>query len=546
MLPALSKWLRMEMSVCIEQVAMFSIAEASVTATTTGTNTASNLTINSLLFTGAYALNSTPAKTLQINSGAILDAGFGATIGSGFTKLDLDNSEGVVTVTGGALTISTPIDVTQGGTHTASGALTKSGAGTLLLTATNLYTGPTTINQGTLQIGNGTTGSLAAIAGAVTINPQGALVIDLPTGKTFGQDIVANGVLTITNPGSETLSGSISGSSGITQSTPNTTLTLSGANSYTGATLVSSGTLSLTGALNGSNVTVNGASAVLNEGDAAVIGGSGSSFTLANGSATLSGANTYGGATTIYSGTLTVNGANGSIASSSAYTINGGTLSLNYTLNGGNPELNSAANVSLSLGGMFSMTTTTTDNPTELINAIAITNGNSVISLGSPASNVTTLTVEAEAYSFTRSNFATALVRGANLNQSSTTDYTQIILGDGGTSLGLVGTNTLNDGGTADNTQALEIVPYLVGGITTADNGSNFVTYDSFLGLRVLTAAEDHACRRFHHGGKPDQRGCLQWHANQQPDRQLLVIYRGQHAQWLVGKNLNHQQRRHP
>ena len=54
-----------------------------------------------------------------------------------------------------------------------------------------------------------------------------------------------------------------------------------------------------------------------------------------------------------------------------------------------------------------------------------------------------------------------------------------------------MGTNTLTSGTTNDATQALKIVPYLFGDTAVGGNGSNFLTYDSTLGLRVLTAAED-------------------------------------------------------
>ena len=122
---------------------------------------------------------------------------------------------------------------------------------------------------------------------------------------------------------------------------------------------------------------------------------------------------------------------------------------------------------------------------------MALGAGSSVITITPASSKLTTLTAGAATNSFTRTSGGTALIRGTNLNQSSTTNAAQFTLGDGGASLGLVGTNPLSGGGTADATQALKIVPYLFGDTSASGNGVNFLTYDSTLGLRVLTAAED-------------------------------------------------------
>ncbi len=99
------------------------------------------------------------------------------------------------------------------------GTLTKIGNGTLTLLVNSNYSGTTTISGGSLQIGNGgVTGSLGA--GAVTDNAD--LTFDLSN-----------------NP---TVSNAISGTGSVTQNGTGI-VTLSGANTYSGATTVNSATL---------------------------------------------------------------------------------------------------------------------------------------------------------------------------------------------------------------------------------------------------------------------------------------------------------------
>jgi autotransporter-associated beta strand protein len=136
-----------------------------------------------------------------------------------------------------------PVDLLVSGSlfdYNVTGAsISKAGNGILALTGTNTYTGPTTINGGTLQLGNG--GMTGSISSSSAVTDNGALAFDRSD----------------TSPG-YTFSNTISGSGSLVQ-LGNGTVVLSGTNGYTGGTTVNAGTLVVANSLaieDGTNLSV--------------------------------------------------------------------------------------------------------------------------------------------------------------------------------------------------------------------------------------------------------------------------------------------------
>ena len=139
------------------------------------------------------------------------------------------------------LTILTPI--VANGTN----AVTKTGTGTLTLSGANTYTGGTYVTDGTLQVGASerllNSGSLTV--GGGTFNVQNFT-------ETVGSVVLSSGAITGTGAGTligtsyDVRSGSASailaGPASLTKTTGDT-VTLTGANTYTGTTTVTDGTL---------------------------------------------------------------------------------------------------------------------------------------------------------------------------------------------------------------------------------------------------------------------------------------------------------------
>jgi fibronectin-binding autotransporter adhesin len=296
---------------------------------------------------------STTGSTVD-GSGGTVGSG---TVGSGTTSYDAPNSYDLGgatvtlatailnggTVTNGTLSASTEVLAYSGSVTaqlTSSGALTKSTAGTLVLAGQTNLSGGAFINEGTLQIGDGT--NTASFSGAITNN---ATVVFKRGGDfTFSNAISGSGslvhegsILRLTVP--TTYTGNTTISSGILVLATSANQGLSSATRValaSGASLdISNRAQTITGLTGAGSIYSYGGSAgsltVSTPGSerqtfSGTLGGSFPDFSFAKsgtGTLALSGTNNYTGTTTVSGGTLLINGSIGNTATTVA---NGGTL----------------------------------------------------------------------------------------------------------------------------------------------------------------------------------------------------------------------------
>jgi fibronectin-binding autotransporter adhesin len=162
-------------------------------------------------YTGGTIIN---AGTLQLGNGGTSGSILGDVINNGIFAINRSDI------------------FTFGGVISGTGAFQQNGTGSTVLTAANTYTGGTTINAGTLQLGNGG-----------------------PSGSILG-DVLNNGIFAINRSDIFTFGGVISGFGAFQQIGTGTTI-LTGNNTYTGSTTVNAGTLVVNGSIANSAVTVN-------------------------------------------------------------------------------------------------------------------------------------------------------------------------------------------------------------------------------------------------------------------------------------------------
>ncbi len=238
----------------------------SITAQTTAS-------VNTIRDPGAFSITLAGGQTLSLN-GFLKSGGGAATIsgGSGITTTASGNEMVIRTdAAGDSLTINTPI-LANG-----SSSLTKSGAGTLTLSAANTYTGGTFINAGTLSVSLGFTLGAAGFTnvtvqsgatlvmnrqqftGSLTLNGATVLATDGFSQDTWNGPITLGATSTIdvgATDGVLTVNGNVSGPGGLTKlGTSIRQTVLNGINTYTGPTTITQGVLQFKNSLYGNDTT---------------------------------------------------------------------------------------------------------------------------------------------------------------------------------------------------------------------------------------------------------------------------------------------------
>jgi autotransporter-associated beta strand protein len=340
-----------------------------------GTLQASAFNLNSgsvsSILAGAGALTKNTAGTVTLSAantftgGSTINAGTLAVVAGGDLLGTVTNKAKLLfNIASGSSAFS--------GLITDSGAVEKTGAGTLVLKAASTYTGLTTVSAGVLQLGSNELGSVStgSVGGNIALAASTKLVFDPASDLTYAGVISgANATATVEKTGAARL-------------------TLTGTNTYTGLTSITAGTLALTGngSVAGSLSVASGASLALDYTGTRTfsqsVSGQGSVEKLGSGLLTFTGNNTYSGGTTVSAGTLVASSLSGAVVNNATLRLNANALSgLGAVTNNGTFELTTALTSGpggaianngtfvLTLGGSGTFTNSVTGNGTTTMQA---------------------------------------------------------------------------------------------------------------------------------------------------------------------------------
>lgn len=356
---------------------------------------------------------------------------------------------------GGVLTVSGGI---QNGALTNLVISGESGTGTVLIKGTgNTYTGATQIIRGMIKLGSTNA---------------------LPIGTTLDVDSL--------------------GSAGAND---DSTFDLNGFNQTvgalqrTGANFGTGGSFITNSGATASTLTVTGGSTTYN---GIIQNGAGVVNLTTGGTLTLQGANTYTGSTTVNAGTLKVGGVVTASLASTSFILNGGIFTLDNTGAGinNNDRLVDTADISFKGGSfIFRGSDQPTTNSSETLRNLTVNGGSKTLSVIFGGTNTATL----NANQITRpAQGGVLLVNGTNLgmDSTSTASVARVIFTNTPDLVG--GTDALSSGiniGAKDT----KIVPFLLGEATLATGGlgtatgtaNTFMTYNATTGLRPLNPIDE-------------------------------------------------------
>ena len=329
--------------------ANFAGATASSTVTLDGNHTVGTITFDSSSY--SYTIKQGSSGTLTLDNGSssatVTDFSGNHTIAAP-VKLNSNTTFSVIS-NGNTLTIGNNI------TGTAGVTIDNPGDGVVVFSGTNTYGGGTTITAGNLQLGSSTG---LPVGTALTLNAQ-----DVPSGVLDLNGYNAN-LSSIT-----VLTGSQTGPTGAFASIINTSAV--------------SATATLTYA--GSNTNPSTFNGKIN--DSGPSGGI-TALTVASGSLTLTGTNTYGGLTTINTGaTLTTSSTAGTAFPSGNSAVNNGSFVVNDVVNAASITGSGTTTVN----ALQSLTAVTLNQGGLVNNGTVATLGNSVVG---PMSGTGTLNIE--------------------------------------------------------------------------------------------------------------------------------------------------------
>jgi len=303
--------------------------------------------------TSGSIVNWTNGRDAVFSAGTDATGSYTVTVSGTVGVSSVTVEEGSPTFTGGTINFSdsspdfvvaSGLTATVGSVISGSNGVTKSGDGLLVFNgSTKTYTGTTTITAGTLRLDSS---NVIASTSALNVGAGGTFELNWSVNQTLGSLAGSGSVnirgntLTVGDSTSTTFSGvlSDSGSYGTLVKQGSGTLTLSGANTYTGPTTINAGALvvansSALGTSTYGNTVASGAAlqfqgnVTLTEGEFSVAGtGVGGTGALRNisGNNTLAAAVDLAGDTTVTStaGSLTVSG-QVNVGSSSTLTVAG-------------------------------------------------------------------------------------------------------------------------------------------------------------------------------------------------------------------------------